>query len=238
MAEAVRIAWTALGAAPAAAHGAAWEGLSPREVVAAVQDAGVVGLGGAAFPAHVKLVPPKDAKIELLLVNGAECEPYLTTDHRTMVEYPERVHFGARIMMRALGVERARDRRGDRTSRTRSRRCARRSRRTSTSPCSPDGEVSAGRGEDADPRDRPEVPSGKLPVHVGVVVQNVGTIACIAEVFETGLPLIERVVTVTGRGVRRPSNLLVPVGHAAARRARLLRRPHRRRGGDPLRRAR
>jgi Na+-translocating ferredoxin:NAD+ oxidoreductase subunit C len=67
-----------------------------------------VGLGGAAFPAHVKLVPPKDAKIELLMVNGAECEPYLTTDHRTMVEYPERVHFGARIMMHALGVDRAR----------------------------------------------------------------------------------------------------------------------------------
>ena len=72
-----------------------------------MQDAGVVGLGGAAFPTHVKLAPPPDAKIDTIVINGAECEPYLTTDHRTMVEYPERVHFGVRIMMHALGVQRA-----------------------------------------------------------------------------------------------------------------------------------
>src|SRR5690606_19302746 len=75
----------------------AWGGLSPAQVIGAVQRGGVVGLGGAAFPAHVKLAPPKDVKIELLLVNGAECEPYLTTDHRTMVEFPERVLSGVRI---------------------------------------------------------------------------------------------------------------------------------------------
>src|SRR5690606_38612530 len=84
-----------------------WESLEGDEVARAVQEAGVVGLGGAAFPAHVKMAPPKDTKVETLILNGAECEPYLTTDHRIMVEYPERVHFGARIMMRALGVERA-----------------------------------------------------------------------------------------------------------------------------------
>jgi Na+-translocating ferredoxin:NAD+ oxidoreductase subunit C len=72
-----------------------------------VQDAGVVGLGGAAFPTHVKLNPPGDTPIELLLINGAECEPYLTSDHRVMVEYPERVHFGIRVMMQCLGVNRA-----------------------------------------------------------------------------------------------------------------------------------
>jgi electron transport complex protein RnfC len=83
-----------------------WEGLTREQVVAAVQQAGIVGLGGAAFPAHVKLVPPKDTRIELLLLNGAECEPYLTTDHRLMAEQPERVLYGARIMMHALGVSR------------------------------------------------------------------------------------------------------------------------------------
>ena len=84
-----------------------WKGLSPEQVVEAVQEAGVVGLGGAAFPTHVKLLPPKDAAVHTLIVNGAECEPYLTTDHRTMVEYPERVLFGIRIMMKALGVDKA-----------------------------------------------------------------------------------------------------------------------------------
>ena len=83
-----------------------WEGLTRAEVVRAVQEAGVVGLGGAAFPTHVKLSPPGDQDIPTLIINGAECEPYLTSDHRTMVEYAERVHFGIRIMMHALGATR------------------------------------------------------------------------------------------------------------------------------------
>ena len=190
-----------------------WEGLTTEQVVAAVQQAGVVGLGGAAFPAHVKLVPPKDSKVELLIVNGAECEPYLTSDHRAMVEHPDRVLFGLRIMMRALGVERT---------------------IIGIEANKPDAvnALIAALPNDLDIKVRAlevkypqgaekmliqtltgrEVPSGKLPVHVGVVVQNVGTLACIAEVFETGLPLVERIVTVSGHGVTRPANLLVPVG--------------------------
>ncbi len=174
---------------------------------------GVVGLGGAAFPTHVKLLPPKDVPVEVLLINGAECEPFLTTDHRTMVEYPERVMYGVRIMMKALGVERA---------------------VIGVEKNKPDAIeiLSKAVPEDLDveviglnvkyPQGAEkmlikavtgrEVPSGKLPMHVGAVVQNVGTIACIAEIFETGLPLIERVVTVTGPGVNKPGNLLVPVG--------------------------
>ncbi len=190
-----------------------WEGLTPDQVRAEVQRGGVVGLGGAAFPTHVKLAPPKDFPIDWLLVNGAECEPYLTTDHRTMVEYPERVHFGIRIMMQCLGVKRA---------------------VIGVERNKPDAIEALERTKprDLDVTVRPltvkypqgaekmlikvvtgqEVPSGKLPMHVGAVVQNVGSIATIAEIFETGLPLVERVVTVTGHGVTRPSNLIVPVG--------------------------
>jgi electron transport complex protein RnfC len=190
-----------------------WHGLSPDQVRKAVQDGGVVGLGGAAFPTHVKLAPPKDLPIEWLLVNGAECEPYLTTDHRTMVEYPDRVHFGIRIMMECLGVKRA---------------------VIGVERNKPDAIAALEKAlpADLDVTVQPlvvkypqgaekmliqvvtgkEVPSGKLPMHVGAVVQNVGSIATIAEIFETGLPLIERVVTVTGPGVRKPSNLTIPVG--------------------------
>jgi Na+-translocating ferredoxin:NAD+ oxidoreductase subunit C len=190
-----------------------WEDLSPQQVIGAVQQAGLVGLGGAAFPTHVKLAPPKDVKIELLLVNGAECEPYLTTDHRTMVEYPERVHYGTRIMMKALGVERAvigvEMNKPDAIERLRA-----------TLPTDIDIQVQPLTVKYPQGAEKMlikavtgrEVPSGKLPMHVGAVVQNVGSIATIAEVFETGLPLVERIVTVSGPGVRRPSNLIVPIG--------------------------
>jgi Na+-translocating ferredoxin:NAD+ oxidoreductase subunit C len=190
-----------------------WDGLTPAEVVAAVQQAGVVGLGGAAFPAHVKLAPPPEVQVELLVVNGAECEPYLTTDHRTMVEYPDRVHAGIRIMMHALGVRRAV------IGVERNKPDAILALRATTPP---DLDVSVLPLTVKYPQGAEkmlihaitgkEVPSGRLPMHVGVVVQNAGSIACIAEVFETGLPLIERVVTVSGPGVRRPSNLIIPVG--------------------------
>jgi electron transport complex protein RnfC len=190
-----------------------WEGLTVEQVVKAVQDAGVVGMGGAAFPTHVKLVPPKGHKVHTLIINGAECEPYLTSDHRTMVEYPERVHFGCRVMMQTLGVSKA---------------------VIGVERNKPDAIAALERTKPADlditilpltvkyPQGAEkmliksvtgfEVPSGKLPVTAGVVVQNVGSLAAVAEVFETGLPLIERIVTVTGHGLTRPANLIVPVG--------------------------
>ena len=190
-----------------------WEGLAPAEIARAVQQAGVVGLGGAAFPAHVKLVPPEGSRVELLIVNGAECEPYLTSDHRVMVELPQRVWLGVRIMMHALGVRRAvigvERNKPDAVAALRANQ-------------PPDLDVSVQPLTVKYPQGAEkmliraltgrEVPSGKLPVHAGVVVQNAGSIACIAEVFETGLPLVERVVTVSGHGIRHPANLLVPVG--------------------------
>ena len=190
-----------------------WTGLAPAELIEAIRQAGVVGLGGAAFPTHVKLSPPKDVTIDTILINGCECEPYLTTDHRTMVEYPARVHLGLRVMMRCLGVRRAMI--GIERNKPDAIEAIR-----ATLPA--DLDVSVHALEVKYPQgaekmliksllDR-EVPSGKLPLHVGVVVQNVASAATIAEVFDTGLPLIERIVTVTGRGVRRPANLIVPVG--------------------------
>ncbi len=190
-----------------------WEGLSPDEAVEAVRQAGVVGLGGAAFPTHVKLLPPPGTEVSTLVVNAAECEPYLTTDHRIMVEYPERVHFGIRVMMHALGVERTvigvESNKPDAIETLRA-----------TAPKDLDITVEGLTVKYPQGYEKMliravlgrDVPQGKLPMHVGVVVQNVGSIAAIAEVFETGLPLIERVVTVSGPGVRRPSNLIVPVG--------------------------
>lgn len=190
-----------------------WEGLTTAEVVAAVQNAGVVGLGGAAFPTHVKLAPPSDYVVKTLIINGAECEPYLTSDHRTMVEYPKRVHFGIRVMMHAMQVS----------------KCV-----IGVEKNKPDAIAALTKylPTDLDVTILPltvkypqgaekmlikavtgvEVVSGKLPISAGVVVQNVGSVAAIAEVFETGLPLIERIVTVSGHGLRKPANLIVPVG--------------------------
>lgn len=190
-----------------------WQQLSSQQIVQAVQDAGVVGLGGAAFPTHVKLAPPKDAKVDVVLINGAECEPYLTTDHRSMVEFPERVHLGIRVMLKALGVSRAvigvEKNKPDAIERL-----------TETAPADCDVTVLPLTVKYPQGAEKMlihavlgrEVPSGKLPISVGAVVQNVGSAAMIGEVFETGLPLVERIVTVTGRGLRRPSNLIVPVG--------------------------
>ncbi len=190
-----------------------WEGLTTDEVVRAVQDAGVVGLGGAAFPTHVKLAPLADFPVHTLIINGAECEPYLTSDHRTMAEYPARVLSGVRVMMHAMGIN----------------RCV-----VGVERNKPDAVAALRQAlpTDLDITILPltvkypqgaekmliqavtgiEVPSGQLPASIGIVVQNVGSVAAIAEVFETGLPLIERIVTVSGHGLRRPANLIVPVG--------------------------
>jgi len=190
-----------------------WHGLTQADVLRAVQQAGVVGLGGAAFPTHVKLAPPKDATIDTIVINGAECEPYLTTDHRSMVEYPERVQFGVRIMMHALGVKRAVI--GVERNKPDAIEALERTLPTDLDvtvlPLTvkyPQGAekmlIRAVLGR--------EVSSGQLPASVGVIVQNVGSVATLAEVFETGLPLVERIVTVSGHGVHRPANLIVPVG--------------------------
>jgi electron transport complex protein RnfC len=190
-----------------------WQALTPQQIVQSVQDAGVVGLGGAAFPTHVKLAPPPNARVEIVLVNGAECEPYLTTDHRSMVEYPGRVMLGIRLMLRALSVTKAvigvEKNKPDAIA-------------ALTAAIPPDLDITVLPLTVKYPQGAEkmlihsvlgrEVPSGQLPISVGVIVQNVGSVAMIGEVFHTGLPLVERIVTVTGYGLNRPANLIVPVG--------------------------
>jgi electron transport complex protein RnfC len=190
-----------------------WHGLSAKQIVQAVQDAGLVGLGGAAFPTHVKLAPPEGSHVEVLLVNGAECEPYLTTDHRSMVEYPERVQLGIRIMLQALGITRAviGVERNKPDAIERLQATLPRDLDVTVLPLTvkyPQGAekmlVHSVLGK--------EVPSGQLPISVGAIVQNVGSVTMIGEVFDTGLPLVERIVTATGHGLNKPGNLIVPVG--------------------------
>ena len=190
-----------------------WEDLPIEGIVAAVQQGGVVGLGGAAFPTHVKLAPPRDVQVDTIILNGAECEPYLTTDHRIMVEYPERVQLGARIMLRTLGARRVVI--GVERNKPDAIEALERTRPTdidvSILPLTVKYPQGAEKMLIKSVTGR-EVPSGKLPVSLGVVVQNVGSAASIAEIFDTGLPLLERIVTVSGPGVREPANLIVPVG--------------------------
>jgi electron transport complex protein RnfC len=184
----------------------------PRsEVVQRIQQGGIVGLGGAAFPAHVKLTPPEGRVLRHVLLNGCECEPYLTCDHRVMLERAAEVLRGAAILAAAveaeqisIGVELNKP---DAIAALRER--------------APAGveivglQVKYPQGAEKcliDAVLRREVPGGGLPADVGVLSPNVGTAAALADLFDRGQPLIERALTVTGPGVVEPKNLIVPLG--------------------------
>jgi electron transport complex protein RnfC len=190
-----------------------WQDVKDEDLSKEIARAGIVGLGGAAFPSHVKMCPPKDQPVELLLINGCECEPYLTSDHRTMLEQPDKVYEGIRIALKALGISRAVI--GIEANKPDAIEMMRK-----TAP------------EDMDVTIQPltvkypqgaekmlikavmnrEVPSGALPSSIGALVQNVATAANVAIAFETGQPLIERIITVSGRGIRKPGNWVIPFG--------------------------
>ena len=186
---------------------------SPQELREIVREAGIVGMGGAAFPTHVKLTPPADKKIDLVLLNGAECEPYLTSDHRIMVERPREVAEGLRLIMRILGVSRAMVG----IERNKPDAIAALKREFSAEPCVEVVEMEVKYPQGSEKQlikvlaDR-EVPSGGLPFDVGVVVQNVGTALAIYEAIALGKPLVERVITLSGDSIAHPSNLLVRIG--------------------------
>lgn len=190
-----------------------YKNLSPEEIKAMVQNAGIVGMGGAAFPTHVKLSPPANKKIDTLIINGAECEPYLTADHRLMLEEPLKVLEGAAIVGRALsikdifiGIE---DNKPDAIKIMADAAKSYVGIKVVSLPVMyPQGGekqlINAVTGR--------EVPSGGLPMDVGVVVQNVATVAAIYDAVRFGRPLIERIVTVTGAGVKEPGNFRARIG--------------------------
>ena len=190
-----------------------WESMSLEDFIEAVQMAGIVGMGGAAFPSHVKLSVPDGITIRQLLINGAECEPYLTNDHRLMIERPEALLEGAEIVRRKLGAEETVI--GIEKNKPDAIDTIRRH--------IPDGhpvrvvplDVKYPQGAEKMMIRSVfgvEVPAGQLPRDVGVNVNNVGTIVAIADYVLRGMPLIERVVTVAGPGVTYPANLVVPLG--------------------------
>ncbi len=184
-----------------------------EEIIAAIQDAGVVGLGGAAFPTHVKLKIPADKSVDTLIINGVECEPYLTSDHRVMLEQREDVFTGIRYLLRVTGAERA------------------------IIGVEANKLDAAAHLRDGLPEDLPasvevlrvkypqgaekmlitallgrEVPSGGLPIDVRALCVNVGTTAEIGRLLPHGRGIQERVVTITGPAVRHPGNYRVPIG--------------------------
>lgn len=188
--------------------------LTPEEIIAKIKDAGLVGLGGACFPVHVKMMPPKDAVIDYIVINAVECEPYLTSDHRLMLEHPEEIMVGLSIMMKALNVKQA---------------------RIGIEINKPDAiavmteKAKAYSGIEVVPlktkypqggekqlidacTGRQVPPPPAIPANVGVVVQNVGTVYSIYEAVQKNKPLFERIVTVTGKSVKNPCNLKVRMG--------------------------
>jgi electron transport complex protein RnfC len=190
-----------------------WQDVKDEDLSKEIARAGIVGLGGAAFPSHVKMNPPKDQQIELLLINGCECEPYLTSDHRTMLERPDDVYTGIRIALKALGITRAVI--GIEANKPDAIEVMRKTVPDDLDVTIQPLQVKYPQGAEKmlikAVMDR-EVPSGALPGKIGAVVQNVATAANVAAAFETGQPLIERIITVTGRGIRKPGNWVIPFG--------------------------
>ena len=194
----------------------AGEDLSAEEIRKIVREAGIVGLGGAAFPTHVKLSPPEGKKIDTILMNGCECEPYITADHRVMLERFEEMIFGAKLMAKAAGAERIifgiESNKKNAIKNLRSK--------ITTNPKHSNMEVVELETKYPQGGEKMlikavlnrEVPSKGLPLDVGAVVLNVGTAVAIAEAIRGGSPLIKRVLTVTGSGIKEPKNLLVRIG--------------------------
>ncbi|MBN1819129.1 MAG: electron transport complex subunit RsxC [Prolixibacteraceae bacterium] len=191
--------------------------LDSKEIVDKIMEAGIVGLGGATFPTHVKLVPPKGMKAEILIINGVECEPYLTSDHRLMLEKANEIVVGTRLLMKAMGIEKGyigiENNKPDAISLlTEKTKEYPNIKVVSLKVKYPQGGekqlIKAITGR--------EVPSGGLPIAVGTVVSNVGTAFAVYEAVQKNKPLFERIVTVTGKSVEKPSNFKVRIGTAVS----------------------
>ncbi len=193
-----------------------WHNLSREELLSRVKKAGIVGMGGAGFPTHVKLSPPPEAKVDTLIINGAECEPYLTVDHRLMVEHAPEIVEGIKIILTILGIKRG---------------------YVGIEVNKPDAieEMSKAVKENSEGFDigvvplkvkypqgsekqlieavtGRKVPAFGLPFDVGVIVQNIGTTRAIYEAVIFNKPVVEKVVTISGKGIKRQANLRVRIG--------------------------
>lgn len=188
------------------------EARSAAEIRDLMKAAGLVGMGGAAFPTHVKYCPPEGKQVDYVLLNGAECEPFLTCDHRLMVEKADDVLLGLQAFMKAvgapqgvIGVE------ANKPDAIAALQKAAVGLPVTILPL----QVKYPQGEEKMliyAATRRVVPSGALPIEVGVIVNNVATAAAFGRYLRQGLPLIERIITVTGAGVKNPKNLLVRIG--------------------------
>lgn len=187
--------------------------LGPREIIDRILACGIVGLGGATFPTHVKLTPPPGQTAETLIINAVECEPYLTSDHQLMMEHAEEILVGCTLLMKAIGVKRCvvgiENNKKDAIA------------HLSTLAKSFTGievmplKVQYPQGGEKQLIDAvlgKQIKSGALPISAGAVVQNVGTVFAVYEAVQKNKPLIERIVTVTGKELERPANYLARIG--------------------------
>lgn len=187
--------------------------LDAKAIIDKINEAGIVGLGGATFPTHVKLSPPPGSKAEVLIINAVECEPYLTSDHQLMLEHGEEILVGCTILMKALSVDKCiigvENNKPDAIKHL-SGLCAQ-YKGIEVMPLKvqyPQG----GEKQLIDAVLSKQVKSGALPISTGAVVQNVGTIYAVYEAIQKNKPLIERVVTVTGKSLDKPANYLARIG--------------------------
>ncbi len=187
--------------------------LSSKEIVQRIKDAGIVGMGGATFPTHVKYMVPEGKRVDTVVINAVECEPYLTSDHRLMLERPEEILVGVEILKKALNVKNA----------IIGIEINKRDAYTTLSRIAvdyPGTKVVALKVQYPQGAEKQlikavlnrEIPSGKLPLDVGCVVNNVGTAFAVYEAVQKNKPLIARIVTVTGKHLEKPANYFVRIG--------------------------
>ncbi len=187
--------------------------LTPKEILQHINDSGIVGLGGATFPSHVKLAIKEGIKIDHLIINGIECEPYLTADHRLMLEKYDEIIVGIEILLFALNIDKAII--GIENNKKDAIKVLKKAVQNH-----PKIQVAALKVKYPQGSEKQlisallnrEVPINGLPLEVGVIVHNVGTIFAIYEAIQHNKPLIERVVTVTGKNVENASNFWVKIG--------------------------
>ena len=194
-----------------------YSSMSADDIKKTIGDAGIVGMGGAAFPTHVKLSPPSDKKIDTVILNGVECEPYATCDHRLMLERPKDIVEGLKIIMRALGCKKGFI--GIELNKPDAIKAMKEMVKGVDGVSVVGLKVKYPQGGEKQliyAVTKRRVPAGGLPMDVGCVVQNVGTAAAVYEAVAMNRPLIGRIVTVTGNGVKSPVNVSARLGDSFA----------------------